>query len=306
MKGLIVMKSIKKILSCVSAALVGLSCAVTASAYSGNDITYDDGSVIFYDSGTGHATSKRYDFTMNYVLSADETNSALTADYFGLPDNYSVNLADSSDTSITYSVEVETQEELDKLYEASIQLLENGTIVNAFKQFTYEYGCLDQYMAKITLKGNDDNFDLHSVEGLENFEIVQSEREPKTFTVSGYGEEQYRSLKLAESAAAEIENIESFSITMLVCALMHNPETVRTYLVYDGTEEPPADVLPGDANGDGELSVRDCSYIAKMISAGRSGELTQAADYNSDGIVNVRDAASLSQYLSKLYVPFFD
>ena len=53
--------------------------------------------------------------------------------------------------------------------------------------------------------------------------------------------------------------------------------------------------LRGDANGDNELNVRDCSFIAQALAGGKGGDLTESADYNKDGKKNIRDAANIAR-----------
>ena len=54
----------------------------------------------------------------------------------------------------------------------------------------------------------------------------------------------------------------------------------------------------GDANSDGKVTVRDCAYIAGCLSRGKADMLPDSADYNGDGIKNVRDAAAISKALA--------
>ena len=54
----------------------------------------------------------------------------------------------------------------------------------------------------------------------------------------------------------------------------------------------------GDANGDGELNVRDCAFIASMLAQGKAKLLSKEADFNGDGQVNVRDAAAIAKFLA--------
>ncbi len=53
-----------------------------------------------------------------------------------------------------------------------------------------------------------------------------------------------------------------------------------------------AATIKGDANGDGELSIRDAAFIAGHLSKGM--ELNSSADYNNDGKVDIRDASSIA------------
>ena len=65
------------------------------------------------------------------------------------------------------------------------------------------------------------------------------------------------------------------------------------------TTTEPSDIVPGDANGDGEVSVRDASLIARMLAEKRISELPLSADFNGDGEVSVRDAAAIAAALAK-------
>ncbi|MBQ3565772.1 MAG: leucine-rich repeat protein, partial [Oscillospiraceae bacterium] len=53
--------------------------------------------------------------------------------------------------------------------------------------------------------------------------------------------------------------------------------------------------LAGDANNDGDVSVRDCATIARFLAENKKDELPAWADYNGDGEISVRDAAALSR-----------
>ena len=90
----------------------------------------------------------------------------------------------------------------------------------------------------------------------------------------------------------------------------HTPETKSYPYYYDDFPEceysyaeiaskiPGVSQLRGDANSDGLVNVRDAAFIAKHISQGIVANLPQKADYNMDGIINVRDSASLARNLS--------
>ena len=55
--------------------------------------------------------------------------------------------------------------------------------------------------------------------------------------------------------------------------------------------------IPGDANGDGKVNVRDAAYIASKIAKKKEKDLSLAADFNGDGKINIRDAAAIAKYL---------
>lgn len=59
--------------------------------------------------------------------------------------------------------------------------------------------------------------------------------------------------------------------------------------------------VPGDADGNKKLDVRDAAMIAQYIAAGKASRLPECADYNRDGVVNVRDAAAIARRLSQRF-----
>ena len=59
--------------------------------------------------------------------------------------------------------------------------------------------------------------------------------------------------------------------------------------------------VPGDADGNKKLDVRDAAMIAQYIAAGKASRLPECADYNGDGVVNVRDAAAIARRLSQRF-----
>ncbi len=73
---------------------------------------------------------------------------------------------------------------------------------------------------------------------------------------------------------------------------------VAFFIRMVGRVENMAPSITGDVNGNGNVDVRDCSFIAITIAQGRNDELSESADYNGDNKVNVRDAAAIAQYLA--------
>lgn len=69
----------------------------------------------------------------------------------------------------------------------------------------------------------------------------------------------------------------------------------ETPLEYTGNNFIPI----GDANIDYNVDVRDCSYIAQMLASNQNYMLKKICDYNKDGTINIRDAASLANSLTK-------
>ncbi|MGN1481710.1 dockerin type I domain-containing protein [Porcipelethomonas sp.] len=54
----------------------------------------------------------------------------------------------------------------------------------------------------------------------------------------------------------------------------------------------------GEANNDGNLDIRDASFIAQKLASGKADELPDTADFNSDGKTDVRDAALIAQFMT--------
>ena len=70
------------------------------------------------------------------------------------------------------------------------------------------------------------------------------------------------------------------------------------YCYTDVATVPIRQELWGDANSDGTVNVRDAAFIAKQLSCGNGAMLPELADYNQDGKINVRDAAALALMLA--------
>ncbi len=58
-------------------------------------------------------------------------------------------------------------------------------------------------------------------------------------------------------------------------------------------------ILVGDANGDDELNVRDCAFIASKLADNDTESISKTADYNTDGRIDVRDAAAIAKSLAQ-------
>ena len=65
------------------------------------------------------------------------------------------------------------------------------------------------------------------------------------------------------------------------------------------TTTPQVTDILGDANSDGKLDVRDAAYIARMLAQRDTEKLPKNADFNEDGQINVRDAAAIARFLAK-------
>lgn len=53
-----------------------------------------------------------------------------------------------------------------------------------------------------------------------------------------------------------------------------------------------------DADGDGVLTIRDCSAIARKLASNDGDSLPKTADINNDGKIDIRDAAAIANELA--------
>ena len=75
---------------------------------------------------------------------------------------------------------------------------------------------------------------------------------------------------------------------------------VQKYALSNGiTFRLTADLVKGDANCDCALNVRDCAYIARILSQGRGYVLTENADFNDDSKIDVRDSVEIARFLAE-------
>ncbi len=311
------MKLINRILSIVSAGIMAVTCSVTTfadapydnavicdcnSAYMANVLYESDGIVAFENENGifGEAVSGRRDFSMNYIILHND--GIVTAEWFGLSDEYTVKQTAYDDKTETYTVTAESYEELNKLYEASAELLEKGIIENAYKQYTYYYGCYGPGTVHITLNQADENFNLNSIKGLENFNFTQNPENPKVYSCNATAiKDAVTLLKLKETILAA-ENVEDFDFIYAACALAHPPRRIQIYInsCPNNIEIEPVSIS-GDVDMNGFVDVQDCAFIARNIAEGKTGEISKYADFNEDGKVNIRDAAALAGYFASLY-----
>ncbi|MBQ3566450.1 MAG: hypothetical protein IJA12_04645 [Oscillospiraceae bacterium] len=96
---------------------------------------------------------------------------------------------------------------------------------------------------------------------------------------------------------AETTTVTTQPTTTSSSELTTTTTTVTTITTPQPTEQPKT---LGDADGDNELTVRDCSFIALTIAQGRNDELSDSADFNKDGEVSVRDAAAIAKSLAQM------
>ncbi len=75
--------------------------------------------------------------------------------------------------------------------------------------------------------------------------------------------------------------------------IVESVEILADEITKDKTE-----ITLGDVNGNGKADVRDASFIARKIAGGKAADLPDSADYNKDGVKNIRDAATLAKELA--------
>jgi len=235
-------KAMKKILAAVSAATVlgTLSLSVSAEkTFYENEIkeiisSNEHSTYIEFNDGTNIVITQKSNFTVNYVVSSTEEN--VSNDYLGLSDKYTVSGLNQTvkDDKCIYSVSVETEEEMEELFEASAALYENGKINDAYTSMDIIYS----------------PFEYVEINGEISFKI-------------------------------QTVNLHADMITYL-----------------NSTSEI---VIVGDVNGDNELNVSDCAFIARTLARREIIDiaLNPAADYNNDGKVTVSDAATIARELAK-------
>ncbi|MBQ3566421.1 MAG: hypothetical protein IJA12_04500 [Oscillospiraceae bacterium] len=96
---------------------------------------------------------------------------------------------------------------------------------------------------------------------------------------------------------AETTTVTTQPTTTSSSELTTTTTTITTITAPQPTEQPKT---LGDADGDNELTVRDCSFIALTIAQGRNDKLSDSADFNKDGEVTVRDAAAIAKSLAQI------
>lgn len=95
---------------------------------------------------------------------------------------------------------------------------------------------------------------------------------------------------------AETDN--TISSTDISESTITTATTITTVTTTTATGNATEIILIGDANGDGNVNVRDCAFIAKALAKSEEDTLPENADYNDDGKINVRDAAALAKALA--------
>jgi len=72
----------------------------------------------------------------------------------------------------------------------------------------------------------------------------------------------------------------------------------KSQFSYDEIQNMTPTYITGDANNDGIVNVRDCSFIAMFLAQNRVDMLAEHSDFNEDGKINVRDASAIAVFLA--------
>ena len=96
-------------------------------------------------------------------------------------------------------------------------------------------------------------------------------------------------------------NISVVSAIMLFVACAVSAGAVQGDKALSGTDS----IIYGDANNDGKVDIRDCTYIQKYINKSVVPEdynyFMTVADLNQDSQVNIKDTTVLQKYINGLY-----
>ena len=98
-----------------------------------------------------------------------------------------------------------------------------------------------------------------------------------------------------------IFNISVVSAIMLFVACAVSVGAVQNDKAFSGTDS----IIYGDANNDGKVDIRDCTYIQKCINKSVVPKdynyYITVADVNQDSGVNIKDTTVLQKYINGLY-----
>ncbi|MGN1131913.1 MAG: dockerin type I repeat-containing protein [Ruminococcus sp.] len=98
-----------------------------------------------------------------------------------------------------------------------------------------------------------------------------------------------------------IVNISLLFTIMLFVVCAVSVGAVPSDNAFSGTDS----ILYGDANNDGKVDIRDCTYIQKCINKSvvpqDNNYYMTVADLNQDSRVNIKDTTILQKYINGLY-----
>ena len=125
------------------------------------------------------------------------------------------------------------------------------------------------------------------------YSVVQSAPSIEGVSGSGY---------LAELHFHVIGSVGGTSDIDLTAGKLSDTEAAYIPATWTGDSvEVVPDVIPGDANGDGEVNVLDLAFTAMIIvGLEPNGGLHPGADANQDGMVDVLDLAKIARIIAGL------
>ncbi|MGN1480694.1 dockerin type I domain-containing protein [Porcipelethomonas sp.] len=97
----------------------------------------------------------------------------------------------------------------------------------------------------------------------------------------------------------EIENVDN-AISINTTIYGYTDSAAQIYAQEFGKKFVAIDTR-GDANSDGIVNVQDAALIARKVAQQKNSELPSWSDYNEDSQVNIRDAAAIAKYVANKY-----
>ncbi len=193
----------------------------------GNNVVSDENGYMIFSDGKEIYTYDRCDFTMFYEVDADTEN---LQDILDLPEGTTLTKVENEyDEYEVYSVSVETEEDMDNLFEASKAICEEGKINNAYSSMQFSYACINRYDDRIESCAV-----LHKTK-----QITYVNYEPKpVFNPRG------------DINSDNVRDVRD-------CAILAN------IIAYGNTVE--IELERGDFNGDNVVNIRDAAALAKHL-----------------------------------------
>ena len=144
-------------------------------------------------------------------------------------------------------------------------------------------GGTDGSSKKIKLQGLDEN---------SSYTLTFQDRSAQNITMTG---KQLMESGITVTGMTSVYDSEIIWIEKTGGTIPTEPEQETTEQIT----EPQNEVLVGDADGNGRISISDATTIQQHIveSVTLTGNLAIAADVNKDGIVNIKDATAIQFYL---------
>jgi len=249
-------------------------------------------------------------FLLNENVSADDAyddilgiiedyfpNNNFNSDYDSEDENSAYISTGICDGNIYYSISSDC-EKTQEYAESIMQRLNEKELISAF------YDC-GQIGFEQEIRGDYPNvyisevIEKEAVEQYINENNIGCTLQFAAASESAYGLDTYilcpaEEITTEENFEIAVELYEEFGIVPLY-------EILETSTTVFGINSLETIVISGDANGDNELNVSDCAFIARTLAKRETIDVTTnpAADYNNDGKVTVSDAATIARELAE-------